>query len=373
MPKGTFAPKRLLIVHAHPDDESISTSHVIAERLQAGAEVFLLTLTRGERGRVRLEELKPLEGDLHGMAAFRTQELREAVKVFPGLKTAFAGTRAYLDSGARLNAMGKLAKPRNLDNLALAATSPSVIADDIIAVMREFKPDAVLTYNRKGGNGHPDHRIAYEATAMAVRKIARSSRRQPPAFWVIAAANEQFDVAIGGKGTAAIKKAAIEAHSSQIDASETTFSISNGASVAYAEPEHLRLASPNPLMRLRPAFTFLWALPLGFLLGLAGTLLHQVRGQDFPLGLVVALTMTGSLALALRLLRSSRGALYLMTASFAITVFQLAQRQPGGEVLILGNTIGNIWAYGSIGLCALVILFPSIHPSSWGKSASGHR
>jgi N-acetyl-1-D-myo-inositol-2-amino-2-deoxy-alpha-D-glucopyranoside deacetylase len=119
--------------------------------------------------------------------------------------------------------------------------------------------------------------------------------------------------------------------------------------------------------------TFLWALPLGVLLGLAGTLLHQVEGNNFPLGLVVAMTMVGSLALALRLLRSSRGALYLMTASFVTTVFQLAQRQPGGEVLILGNSVGNIWAYGSIGLCALIILFPSIHPSSWGKSASGHR
>jgi N-acetyl-1-D-myo-inositol-2-amino-2-deoxy-alpha-D-glucopyranoside deacetylase len=372
MAKGTFAPKRLLIVHAHPDDESLSTAHVIAERLQAGAEVYLLTLTRGERGKVRLEELKPLEGDFHAMAAFRSQELREAIKNYPGLKHSFAGTRAYLDSGARLNSMGKLAKPRNLDDLALAATSPSVIADDIIAVMRDFKPDAVLTYNRKGGNNHPDHKAAHEATAMAIRKISRKTRRAPE-FWVIAGKGESFDVAIGGESTAAIKRAALEAHGSQVDADEFTYSVSNGEVLKYTEPERLRLASPSPLVHLRPAFTFLWALPLGALLGLAGTLLHQVEAGSFPLGLVVALTMVGSLALALRLLRSSRGALYLMTASFAITVFQLAQRQPGGEVLILGNSTGNIWAYGSIGLCALIILFPSIHPSSWGKSASGHR
>jgi N-acetyl-1-D-myo-inositol-2-amino-2-deoxy-alpha-D-glucopyranoside deacetylase len=372
MAKGTFAPKRLLIVHAHPDDESLSTGHIIANSLKSGAEVYVLTLTRGERGKIRLEELKPLEGDLHGMAAFRSQELREAIKNYPGLKHSFAGTRAYLDSGARLNSMGKLAKPRNLDDLALAATSPSVIADDIIGVMREFKPDAVLTYNRKGGNNHPDHKVAHEATAMAVRKISRKIRRAPE-FWVIAGRNEKFDVAIGGKETAAVKKAALEAHASQIDAGENSYSVSNGEVLKYSEPEHIRLAAPSPLVHLRPAFTFLWALPLGALLGLAGTLLHQVEGDGFPLGLVVAMTMVGSLALALRLLRSSRGALYLMAASFAITVFQLAQRQPGGEVLILGNSVGNIWAYGSIGLCALIILFPSIHPSSWGKSASGHR
>jgi N-acetyl-1-D-myo-inositol-2-amino-2-deoxy-alpha-D-glucopyranoside deacetylase len=122
--------------------------------------------------------------------------------------------------------------------------------------------------------------------------------------------------------------------------------------------------------------TFFWAIPLGFLLGVAGTLLHQVRATDAagtPIGLVVALVMTGSLALAMRLLRSSRGALYLLAGTFAATVFWLSQPQPDGTLLIPGNDLGNIWAYGSLGLCAAIILFPNIRAGSWRKSARGHQ
>lgn len=373
MAKATFAPRRLLIVHAHPDDESLSTGHVIANQLAAGAEVYVLTLTRGERGRVRLEELKPLEGDLLGMAAYRSQELSNALKVFSGVKHSIAGTRAYLDSGVRINAMGRMVKPRGLDELALSAASTSVIADDILAIMREFKPDAVLTYNRDGGTGHPDHRKAHEACAMAIRAFTRKGNRRAPQFWVIAESGEKFDVEIGGSETAALKRAALEAHASQVAIHEDTYSVGVSREIRFDEPERIRLATPNPLVHLRPMLTFFWALPLGVLLGLAGTLLHEVKGDGFPLGLIVALTMTGSLFLSLRLLRSSRGALYLTSAAFAITVFWLAQKQPGGEVLILGNASGNIWAYGSIALCALVNLFPSINPASWRQSASGHR
>ena len=56
MAKATFNPKRLLVVHAHPDDESLFTGHVIAEAVAAKAEVMVLTLTRGERGRMKLED-----------------------------------------------------------------------------------------------------------------------------------------------------------------------------------------------------------------------------------------------------------------------------------------------------------------------------
>jgi N-acetyl-1-D-myo-inositol-2-amino-2-deoxy-alpha-D-glucopyranoside deacetylase len=83
--------------------------------------------------------------------------------------------------------------------------------------------------------------------------------------------------------------------------------------------------------------------------------------------------MVASLAIAIRLLRNSRGALYLLTISFVTTVFMLSQKQPGGEVLILGNSVGDIWAYGSTIICALVMLFPRLRPGTWRRSAAGHR
>jgi N-acetyl-1-D-myo-inositol-2-amino-2-deoxy-alpha-D-glucopyranoside deacetylase len=376
MAKATFSPQRLLIVHAHPDDESLFTGHVIADRLAAKAEVSVLTLTRGERGKVKLEELKALEGNLSAMGAFRAGELREALAAFGEVKHAFAGTRAYLDSGMRLNPFGKPAKPRKLDELALSAASTGVIADDVYRAIKDFKPDAVLTYNRKGGFGHPDHRMAHEATAMAIRKYAKERKGRAPAFWVIAEPRERFDVQIGDAKTAVIKKAALEAHSSQVSVAAETYSVVAGKEFRYDRTERLRKASPNPLFHLRPVLTFFWAMPLGFLLGVAGTLLHQVRATDSaatPIGLWVALVMTASLAIALRLLRNSRGALYLLAATFAATIFWLSQPQSDGSLLIPGNDLGNMWAYGSLGLCALIILFPRIRAGAWRKSARGHQ
>jgi N-acetyl-1-D-myo-inositol-2-amino-2-deoxy-alpha-D-glucopyranoside deacetylase len=376
MAKATFNPQRLLIVHAHPDDESLFTGHVIADRLAANAEVFVFTLTRGERGKVKLEELKSLEGNLTAMGAFRSGELREALAAFGDVKHAFAGTRAYMDSGMRLNPLGRPAKPRKLDEMALSAASTSVIADDILKLIQDFKPDAVLTYNRKGGFGHPDHKMAHEATAMAIRMYTKKRKGRAPAFWVIAEPGERFDVQIGDAKTAVVKKAALEAHSSQVSIGAETYSLVAGKEFRYDRAERLRQASPNPLVHLRPILTFFGAIPLGFLLGIAGTLLHQVRATDesgTSIGLIVALIMTGSLALAIRLLRSSRGALYLLAATFATTIFWLSQPQSDGTLLIPGNDLGNFWAYGSLGLVAAIILFPNIRAGSWRKSARGHQ
>lgn len=376
MAKAKFAPKRLLIVHAHPDDESLFTGHVIADRLAAKTEVFVLTLTRGERGKVKLDELKALEGNLAAMGSFRASELQEALKAFGSVQHAFAGTRAYLDSGMRINAFGKPIKPKNLDELALSAAATNVIADDIIAKINDFKPDAVLTYNSRGGFGHPDHKAAHDATAMAVRKVAKSRRGKAPQFWVIAEPRERFDAEIGNAKTAQIKKAALEAHASQVAVGAESYSVVPGKEIRYDRPERLRLSSPSIFVGIRSAFTFLWAMPLGVLIALAGTMMHQVRANDAaqtPIGLIVALIMTASLAVSLRLLRRSRGALYLITATLAATVFWLAQRQPGGELFIPGNDAGFIWVYGSIGICGLVILFPKVQPGAWRRSSRGHR
>lgn len=375
MAKAKFAPKRLLIVHAHPDDESLFTGHIIADRIAAKAQVYVFTLTRGERGKVKLEELKSLEGNLTGMGSFRATELAQALSVYGPVEHSFAGTRAYLDSGLRINPMGKPAKPRKLDELALAAVSTSVIADDIAAKILEFKPDAVLTYNRRGGFGHPDHKVAHEATAMAIRQVSRK-RGRAPQFWVIAEPRERFDAEIGNAKTAQVKRSALEAHASQVSVNAETYSVVPGKEIRYDRPERVRLSSPSPLIHVRPLLTFIWAMPLGILLGLAGTMLHQVQSNDgssTPLGLIVAMVMTASLALSLRLLRNSRGALYLVTATLSATILWLSQPQPGGELFIPGNDAGTIWAYGSIGICALIILFPRIKPGAWRRSSRGHR
>lgn len=376
MARASFSPKKVLLVHAHPDDESLSTGHLIAERIADGAEVMVLTLTRGERGKVKLADLKSLEGNLSAMGAFRANELRNALAQFGDVKHKFAGTRAYLDSGMRINAFGKPIKRRRTDDMALSSVSTAVISDDIYQTLLEFSPDAVVTYNRKGGFGHPDHKKAHEATAMALRRYGRSHRFKAPQFWVVAEPGERYDVQIGGKKTASIKKAALEQHASQVGVGSESYYLVPGKEFRYDAPERLRRASTTPWLWLKPIFLALWALPLGILLGFAGTMLHSVTAADqdrTPIGLIVALSMTFALALALRLFRSSRGALYLMSFTLAGTVFWLSRPTASGDALIIDNQVGQFWVYGSLIICALVILFPKLRPGSWGISASGHR
>lgn len=376
MAKATFNPKRLLVVHAHPDDESLFTGHILANSVATGAEVMVLTLTRGERGRMKLEELKSLDGNLPSMGAFRANELRNALGALGVKQFKFAGTRAYLDSGFRLNTFGKPGKVKNLDELSLSAVNVAVIADDIYTTIKDFKPDAVVTYNRKGGFGHPDHKMAHEGTAMALRRIAKENGRRTPEFWTIAEKGERADVLIGNAKTALVKKEALSAHASQVSVGAETYSIAAGKEIRYDEQEGLRRSSIRPLRWLKPALIAIWSLPLGVMLGVVGTMIHAIRASNAehsPIGMWIALGMTFALALSLRLLRNSRGALYLMTLSLWGTLLWLSQRQSGGSVAILANEVGTWWVYGSLIACALVILFPRIRPGVWRKNASGHR
>ena len=380
MAKPAFNYRRVLLVHAHPDDESLSTGHVMADRILAGAEVMLLTFTRGERGKMKLVELKGLEGNLAAMGAFRTNELINAVKELSTpenqVQLKFAGTRAYLDSGMRVNAFGKPAKPKNLDEMALAAATTSVLADEVIKAIKDFRPEAVVTYNRNGGFGHPDHRAVFEGTALALRKVAKANKGRAPKFWVVAEPGERFDVTIGNEATTAMRKAAISAHASQVNLGAETFSVTPTKEWRYDTPDRLRLIRrPSAWLPARKFLAGLWGLPLGVLLALAGTMLHRIHTSGIdqtPIGLIVALLMTGSLGLGLRLLRSSLGALYLMTLGFFVTIWYFANGRPGSP-MINGDSIGNWWAFGSLGLLAVIILFPRLRPKTWSKNASGHR
>ena len=346
----------------------------MASAVADGAEVFLLTLTRGERGRMKLEDLKSIEGNLPAMGAYRASELRSALAAYGKIQHRFAGTRAYLDSGFRVTAMGKPAKPKDLDELALSATAVAVPAADIYGVLKTFKPDAVVTYNRKGGFGHPDHKMAHEATAMALRWWAKSKRGRVPEFWVIAEKGEAYDVQVGNAETATVKRAALEAHGSQVAVFPETYSIVDGKEVRYDAPERLRRASIRPMRWLKPLVLGLWALPLGVLLGVAGTLLYGIQTTGHVhIGIIVALTMVASLALGLRLLRRSRGALYLMTLGLVSTVFYLAQKHQDGHIFIGDTTYGQLWAFGSMAICAVVMVFPRVSPGSWRRGGLGHR
>jgi N-acetyl-1-D-myo-inositol-2-amino-2-deoxy-alpha-D-glucopyranoside deacetylase len=102
--------------------------------------------------------------------------------------------------------------------------------------------------------------------------------------------------------------------------------------------------------------------------------LHLIKTvEGVPIGLLIAFVMVGAMALALRVLRRSRGALYLMALAFTITVLQMAQKQANGSQYVTNTDLSTYWVYGSIGLLALIVIFPRLRKATWSKSASGHR
>ena len=172
--------ERVLFVHAHPDDETISTGATIATLVDRGAEVIVLTCTRGERGEVIPQDLHHLEGSLDELGSVREGELAEALAVLGVTDHRMLGNsnarwtgrapRRYLDSGMRWAPSGATALDE-LDARSLCAAEVGEVAADIAAVIIELEPDVVVSYDVDGGYGHPDHVRAHEATRTATEVL----------------------------------------------------------------------------------------------------------------------------------------------------------------------------------------------------------
>lgn len=162
-------PRRILFVHAHPDDETIATGATMARYADAGAGVVLLTATRGELGEVIPAELAHLSPD--ELAAHRTGELATAMEAL-GVTDHHFLTRAdgsgYRDSGMVWVAPGQAAVGDDVDPRALTAADPEEVAARIAKVVLEVRPQVVVTYEPGGGYGHPDHVRVHEATVRAL-------------------------------------------------------------------------------------------------------------------------------------------------------------------------------------------------------------
>jgi len=165
---------RVLLVHAHPDDESISTGSLIAHLSASGRRCFVLTATRGERGEVR-----PEVDAAGGLVALRLAEWADACDHLgvagrvllgtPPARAAGLAPRTYEDSGmAWLDAAETLAGPApDAPADALSLADPAEVAADIAACVAAFQADALLTYDAGGGYGHPDHVFLHGATRAA--------------------------------------------------------------------------------------------------------------------------------------------------------------------------------------------------------------
>jgi N-acetyl-1-D-myo-inositol-2-amino-2-deoxy-alpha-D-glucopyranoside deacetylase len=158
--------RRLLLVHAHPDDEAISTGATMAHYAAAGAQVTLVTCTLGEEGEIHVPELSRLAaGEADQLGGYRISELRAACAALGVEDVRFlGGAGRYRDSGM-------MGLPTNEHPRAFWGADLDEATALLVEIMREIRPEVMITYDPNGFYGHPDHiqahRVAMRAASLA--------------------------------------------------------------------------------------------------------------------------------------------------------------------------------------------------------------
>lgn len=167
---------RLLLVHAHPDDETINNGSTMALYADLGAQVTLVTCTRGEEGEVLVKELSHLAASASdSLGEHRVLELAEAMKALGVSDHRFLGEGVthYRDSGM----MGT--EPNNRPDVFWNADLEAA-SDLLVHVIDEVKPHVLITYDEFGGYGHPDH---IQAHRVAMRASEKSKWNIQKIYW----------------------------------------------------------------------------------------------------------------------------------------------------------------------------------------------
>src|SRR5688572_8158219 len=149
-------PITVMAVHAHPDDEVVFTGGVLAAYAERGVRTVLVTATMGEEGEMHdpdldLEEARPRLGEI------RRGELDKALEILGIADFEYLG---YRDSGmAGTESNGREDNFHNADVEAATAR--------LVALVRKYKPEVLITYDEFGAYGHPDHIKCNQITHLA--------------------------------------------------------------------------------------------------------------------------------------------------------------------------------------------------------------
>ncbi|GAB3219414.1 N-acetyl-1-D-myo-inositol-2-amino-2-deoxy-alpha-D -glucopyranoside deacetylase [Glycomyces halotolerans] len=162
----------ILFVHAHPDDETIGTGATIAHyAARADARVTVVTCTLGEEGEVRVPELSMLAAaEADQLGGFRYWEYRHA--------TAELGVDdcQFLGGPGRWRDSGMMGEPSNDHPRAFWNADVDEAAALLVAIIRDRRPEVLVTYDPNGFYGHPDHIQAHRAAMRAAELAAADFR-----------------------------------------------------------------------------------------------------------------------------------------------------------------------------------------------------
>jgi N-acetyl-1-D-myo-inositol-2-amino-2-deoxy-alpha-D-glucopyranoside deacetylase len=285
--------RRLLLVHAHPDDETINNGVTMARYVDEGAHVTLVTCTLGEEGEVLVPELGHLAADqTDQLGRHRIGELAAAMDELGVTDHRFlGGAGKYRDTGMIYDADGNAAVPPETRPDSFWQADLVAAANDLVPIIREIRPQVLVTYDQYGNYGHPDHvqahRVATYAAALAgarsyredlgepwdIAKIYwmamsessfRDSLRRlresgdtttfegmdPEAEYPMITPDRLLDCVIDGEGYIDRKMNAMKAHPTQITVDGPFFALSNNNGNQIWASEHYRLvkgtAAPGP-------------------------------------------------------------------------------------------------------------------------------
>lgn len=184
----SFATPRLLFVHAHPDDESLGTGATIAHYTARGADVHVVTCTLGEEGEVIGDRWAQLAVDhADQLGGYRIGELTAALRALGVDAPIFlGGPGRWRDSGMPGTSQRRRQKFIDADEREAVGA--------LVAVIRKLRPHVVVTYDPKGGYGHPDHVHTHVVTMAAVAAAASADYpdapwRVPKFYWTVIAAS----------------------------------------------------------------------------------------------------------------------------------------------------------------------------------------
>lgn len=273
--------RRLLLVHAHPDDESITCGATMARYAAEGVVVTLVTCTLGEEGEVVVPGLAHLDSAHEDrLGPHRAGELDRATAAL-GVRDyrLLGGAGRFRDSGMVWDPAGRAAAPARLRTGAFWGADLKEAADELVPVVRETRPQVVVTYDDGGGYGHPDHVQAHRVTTYALALAAAPSYRPDlgdpwsaaKVYWaavphsVVEAGVDRVrhggspfravpahelpygvpdawvTTRIDASAYADAKTAALRAHATQVLVHEPFFAVSNEVGQVISGEEHFRL------------------------------------------------------------------------------------------------------------------------------------
>lgn len=268
MPVTLTAPLRLLLVHAHPDDESLWTGGTIARYAARGVQVTVVTCTLGEQGEIIPENLAALAADAADqLGGYRAGELRSACAAL------HVTNQCYLGGMGRWRDSGMAGDPANEHPRAFVGGSLDEQTQALHDVIAEVRPQVVVSYAADGGYGHPDHIRAHQITEAAARRNSGVARvfhtvraqadlaagltelatfqglpfRMPEAGELHVVPDDAVTTVIDIEEHLPAKLRALRAHATQVtvwqDNGHSAYALSNGIAQPVLPREHFILSS----------------------------------------------------------------------------------------------------------------------------------